>query len=162
MGGWSSMAQELRDAAHPRLTLAMAVARLVPASRRARGTSTLLRRVAGVRIGRRSSIGPGLTVLAGARGHLRNLDIGASVSIGRGVVLNPDAAIAIGSGTRLGDGVLVYTTTHRMGPSTKRCLPGSIARPVRIGSGATIGAGAIVLPGAEIADGDVVARRAPS
>jgi serine acetyltransferase len=157
MGGVESMLRELRDSSHPRLTLAQALVAVVPAGMRERARPALLRGVAGMRIGSGTALAGRLTVLAGTRGHVRRIEIGNGVSFGAGVVLNPDEVIRIGPGCSVGDGVLVYTTTHRMGPSTKRCLPGAIAGRVEIGARVTIGARSIVLPGAIVGDGASIA-----
>lgn len=167
MGGWSSMIQEMRDAAHPRLTLACAIAGIVPRRCRSSLGPAVLRRIGALRIGSGARFAGPPTVLAGARGHVAKVSIGEAVVFGVGVVLNPDDEITIGDRCRIDDAAMIYTTTHRMGPASKRCLPGAIARPVVIGDDVVIGRGAIVLPGCElgdrvrVVDGAVASGRVP-
>ena len=64
---------------------------------------------------------------------------------------------------RLGDDVClgpfcrIYTSTHEMGPSQTRCLPGAVNRPVSIGAGSWLALGVTVLPGVTIGRGSVIA-----
>ena len=87
------------------------------------------------------------------------------VSIGRGTTINYRcffdswAPIVIGRDCAVGMEVLFCTSTHRMGPSSKRAGPPTGA-PITLGNGCWIGGRAVILPGVSIGDGCVIAAGA--
>ncbi len=86
----------------------------------------------------------------------QNIWLGDRSFLNQDCYLENGEAIAIGQDTCLGPGVRILTTSHTIGPSTRRVSNGCDRRPVKIGRGVWIGAGAIILPGVTIGDGCVV------
>lgn len=90
---------------------------------------------------------------------------GANISVGQGTFINYDcfldtfAAITIGTNCNLAMQVALVTSTHVLGPQTKRgeALEG---KPISIGDGCWLGARVMVLPGVQIAEGCVIAAGA--
>src|SRR5690606_30876855 len=79
--------------------------------------------------------------------------------IGAGSHIEADAEIRFEPGTALGFGVMILTSTHKIGDETWRAGP--IDRlPVRIGAGCWIGSRAVILPGVCVAPGCIVAAGA--
>jgi maltose O-acetyltransferase len=87
---------------------------------------------------------------------LRRLTIGEHTIMNVGCQLELNDTITIGDHVALGHEVMILTTTHRIGPRSKRAGPTHQA-PVTIGNGVWIGARATILPGITIGDGAVVA-----
>lgn len=117
-------------------------------------TRTRLLRLAGW------SIGPDTALfdvprLYGRGAVRRRLRIGARVRINVGCVIELNDDVEIGDDAALGADVVVLTSTHRLGPRSRRA--GQLdTRAVRIGRGSWIGSRVTILPGVEIGDGAVV------
>ncbi|MNB74837.1 putative acetyltransferase [compost metagenome] len=77
---------------------------------------------------------------------------GQHVSLGKQVILEALGGIRIGDATRIGDDVLIMTTTHDYGLLS---LP-QLRRPVSIGSNVEIGHGSIVIGGVTIGNGATI------
>jgi acetyltransferase-like isoleucine patch superfamily enzyme len=152
-----SFTRDLRGALHLRFSLAEAPLRLLPVFASGYLRSHLYRRVGGLKIGHGTFIMGRLRVIGGTRGHINNVSIGSDVLISTDVVLNPDGAITIGNGVTIGPFVKIYTSTHKLGPSSRRCLPGSVSKPVVIEEGCWIAIGATILPGVTVGRGSVIA-----
>jgi maltose O-acetyltransferase len=152
-----SFTRDFRGALHIRFSLSEAPLRLLPLFASGYLRSHLYRRVGGLRIGHGTFIMGRLRIIGGSRGHIKHLTVGANVLISTDVVMNPDGPISIGDGVTIGPFVKIYTTTHKFGPGSQRCLPGSVAKPVVIESGCWIALGATILPGVTVGHGSVVA-----
>jgi len=90
---------------------------------------------------------------------------GPDVAIGRGSFVNSDcffdamAPITLGEGVAVGMDVLFATSTHEIGPATRRA--GRLtAAPIRVEDGVWIGARAVLLPGVTVGSGCVIAAGA--
>jgi maltose O-acetyltransferase len=107
------------------------------------------------------TIGPG-TLLAdvprfGGSGPIRQrLTIGSESWINVGCFFELNDTISIGDRVGLAHEVMCLTSTHKLGPATRRAGELTTA-PVRIESGAWIGARSVILPGVTIGAGAVVA-----
>jgi maltose O-acetyltransferase len=119
---------------------------------------TKILRLAGVAIGPGTTIGGTLSVHGGGR-PARRIQIGANCWINDSCVLDASAAITIGNNVALGQGVMILTNTHELGPSEYRAGP-LVGLPVVVGDGAWIGARTTVLPGVTIGPGAIVAAGA--
>ncbi len=89
----------------------------------------------------------------------RLVDIGADVSVNRGVEFYPD--LRSRSGITLGDGVYIGPRArfHASGHDTSD-LTQHIGAPIVVEDGCWIGSGAVILPGVTIGEGAVVAAQA--
>jgi maltose O-acetyltransferase len=154
---WKSFTRDLRGALHLRFSLAEAPLRLLPVFASAYLRRHLYHYVGGLNIGHATFIMGRMRVIGGTRGHINNLTIGSEVLISTDVVMNPDGPITIGDRVTVGPFVKIYTSTHKIGGSHRRCLPDSIAKPVVIGDGCWIAIGATILPGVTIGEGSIVA-----
>jgi maltose O-acetyltransferase len=142
---------------HPRLGLALALIRLLPPFVGSRTRVSLLR-LAGCRIGAGTLIAGRITVIGGAD-PAANLVVGSDCWFNAGCTFDTSDKLEIGDRVRLGQEVLVLTSSHDIGDHTGRAGHFTTA-PVSIGSGAWLGARVIVLPGVSIGDGAVVAAGA--
>lgn len=88
------------------------------------------------------------------------LSIGESSLIGLYPTFNLDDTITIGRCVSLGPSITIYTSTHLLGPGSRRMNPSVMTRPVMIEDGAWIGGGSTILPGVVIGRGSVVAAGA--
>lgn len=144
-----------RVAIRPRLRFINLLARMIPIT----SLNTLRARVfrgLGINMGARVSfLGP-ITVVGGGRDIYRRLTLGSDVLIGLNPLFNLDDTITIGDNVALGPSVSIYTSTHMLGPASRRMNRGVITRPVVIENGAWIGVGAIILPGVTIGRGSVI------
>ena len=101
----------------------------------------------------------------GARIWPGSLVLGANLSLGRdtfvngGCLIDARAAVTLGHEVHLATGVQILTTTHDVGPPSRRAGALRVAA-VTVGDGAWLGAGAIVLPGVEVGEGCIVAAGA--
>ncbi|HEX8036245.1 MAG TPA: acyltransferase [Ktedonobacterales bacterium] len=142
-------------AIRPRLHLANFLARLLPVT----SLNTMRARVfhwLGITMGARVSfLGP-ITIVGGGDNIYRRLTLGSDVLIGLNPLFNLDDTITIGDNVALGPSVSIYTSTHLLGPASRRMNRGIITRPVVIEDGAWIGVGAIILPGVTIGRGSVI------
>lgn len=98
-----------------------------------------------------ASIAPGCFV--GAR---TGLTIGENTFINYRCFFELSAPITIGSEVAVGFGTQFVTTSHRIGPPTRRAGEAE-SRPITVGDGCWIGSGVQVLPGVSIAPGVIVA-----
>lgn len=120
---------------------------------------TTVLRVAGVRIGRGTTIGGSVHVSSGC------VDVGRAatrLTIGRDCWINADCTfdlstdIIIGDGVSIAPGVAFVTNTHDIGPADNRAgLQYNSA--IHVGSGSWLGTRSTILPGVTIGSGCVVA-----
>lgn len=114
-----------------------------------------LYRLGGLRVGAGTTIGGPLRLIGGtARVH--HLTIGHDVLIATDVVVNLDDEVRIEDGATLGPFVVIFTSTHRIGPSSRRLTLDIVTRPVVIESGAWVAMRATILPGVTVGRGSVV------
>ena len=134
-----------------RLMICVLLARLLPENR-ATALRTSLVRAIGLNIATGTRF-LGMPKLTSSPGPLRpRLLIGANCTIGSRVILEFGDVLKIGNRVALGDGVVILTTSHQLGPREHRAGP-MIRSPVVIGNDVVIDADAIILPGATIGDG---------
>jgi acetyltransferase-like isoleucine patch superfamily enzyme len=139
---------------HPRYLVAYTLAHLLPRFT-AGPLIARLYRLAGFRIGQGTSfLGP-VRVLSGTA-FQENLEIGRGVLISTDVTINVDELVRIDDNASISPFVKIYTSTHRLGPSSRRMSPQATGKPVVIGSGAWVRLGAVILPGVTIGRGSVV------
>ena len=137
--------------------LGRVVTALLPPGGAGRLRAQLLR-LCGLAVGERTLIMAPLTVIGG-RHSWGNLTIGPDCFINQGCVFDATALIEIGADVSLGHGVLITTSSHRIGEPRRRA--GLLEPlPVTIGDGAWLGSRAVVLPGVRIGDGAIVAAGA--
>jgi acetyltransferase-like isoleucine patch superfamily enzyme len=141
----------------PRLSIALAVFRLLPPLVGARVRQQVLR-FAGLRVGDRTVFG-GRIRIGGGRSPSSRLAIGADCFINDGCRFDTTGSITIADDVYVAHDVAFITSSHEIGPPTRRAY-GSIAAPVTIGRGTWIGARAIVLPGVTVGSGVIVAAGA--
>jgi maltose O-acetyltransferase len=151
--GFWSIREELASW-DPRLSLAMAIFRLLPPLVGARVRQQVLR-FAGVRVGDRTVFGGRIRV-GGGRSPSSRLTIGADCFINDGCRFDTTGSIVIADDVYVAHDVAFITSSHEIGPPTRRAY-GSVAAPVAIGRGTWIGARAIVLPGVAVGSGVIVA-----
>jgi maltose O-acetyltransferase len=150
------VAEELTNF-HPRLAIALALIRLLPPFVGSRLRASLLR-FAGCRIGTGTLVAGRITVIGGLQ-PAANLVIGDGCWFNAGCTFDSTDRILIGDRVRIGQEVMVLTSTHQVGDHASRAGRFTTA-PVSIGSGAWLGARAIILPGVSVGDGAVVAAGA--
>ena len=119
---------------------------------------TKILRLSGITIGEATTIGGALSVHGGGHPASR-VTIGSNCWINDACVLDASATITIGDGVAIGQGVMILTNTHELGPSTYRAGP-LIAMPVVVEDGAWVGARSTILPGVTIGAGAIVAAGA--
>lgn len=146
----------LRRALLPRYRLANAVCRLIPPLSLSTVRAALYRR-AGFRIGKRVSFFSAMHIVGTGHDIYRRLNIGDGCIISMYPTFNLDDDITIGKNVSFGPHVTIYTSTHLIGPASRRMDPRVVARPVIIGDGAWVGMGAMILPGVTVGQGSVVA-----
>jgi maltose O-acetyltransferase len=150
------VAEELANF-HPRLGIAVALTRLLPPFVGSRVRVSLLR-LGGCRIGAGTLVAGRVTVIGGAH-PAANFIVGSDCWFNAGSTFDATDQIVIGDRVRIGQEVLVLTSTHQVGDHAGRAGDFTTA-PVSIASGAWLGARAIILPGVSIGDGAVVAAGA--
>lgn len=139
----------------PRYVVVSCLARLFPAFT----AGTLIARGyawAGCRIGAGTAIAGPLKLIPGG-GADSNLTTGERAIFATDIVINLDAPVTIGDQAAIGPRVAIYTSTHTLGPGSRRMMPSVMPMPVEIGPGAWVGLGATILPGVTIGAGSVVA-----
>jgi len=119
---------------------------------------TKILRLAGIAIGEATTIGGALSVHGGGRPSSR-ITIGSNCWINDACVLDASAQITIGDRVAFGQGVMILTNTHHLGPSTYRAGP-LTAVPVVVEHGVWVGARSTILPGVTIGAGAIVAAGA--
>ncbi len=85
--------------------------------------------------------------------------IGAGSFVNFGVFFDSAAPIKLGRNVAVGPGGRFVTSTHKVGPCSRRA-GANTAAPIRVGDGCWIGAGVTVLPGVKVGGGCVVAAGA--
>jgi maltose O-acetyltransferase len=85
--------------------------------------------------------------------------VGRDSFLNRGCFLDTWAQITIGERCMLAMGVTLVTSTHEIGPPSRRAADRRTA-PIRIGDGCWLGANVTVLPGVTIGEGCVIAAGA--
>lgn len=86
----------------------------------------------------------------------RDIVIGAGTFVNYRCFFDGSAPIHIGKDCGIGMEVLFCTSTHIVGPATKRA--GRVnPRPITVGDGCWIGARSVILPGVTIGDGCAIA-----
>lgn len=88
-----------------------------------------------------------------------DVSFGDEIFINRGVIFDNSASITVGSRVNIGHDVLICTSTHEAGDSSRRA-GAAMGRPVSIGAGTWIGARAVILPGVTIGESCVIAAGA--
>jgi acetyltransferase-like isoleucine patch superfamily enzyme len=147
-------ARAIRRGVDLRYLVAHGAAHLVPPLTAGPLTARIYR-AGGVRIGGGSSIGGPLRLIGGTA-MVHHLAIGRDVLIGTDVAINLDDEVRIGDGATIGPFVIIYTSTHRMGPSARRLSLDIVTRPVVVESGAWVALRATLLPGVTVGRGSVV------
>ncbi len=138
----------------PRLLLADLLVRPLPRLCFCR-MRTAIYRLAGIKIGPRSSVLGRLTLTGGRRLHER-LHIGADCVINAPLFLDLTAEIRIGDRVSIGHHCVFVTTHHEVGPPVFRA-GASIGRGIFIGDGSWIAARSTILPGVTVGKASVVA-----
>lgn len=121
-------------------------------------TRTGLLRLGGITIGHGTAVG-GMFSVHGGRRPASRIRIGEDCWINDSCVLDASAEITIGDRVAMGQGVMILTNTHELGPSAARA-GAVIGLPVVVGDGVWLGARSTVLPGSTIGAGAVVAAGA--
>jgi maltose O-acetyltransferase len=107
---------------------------------------------------RGASISPSATIANGS--YLdSNISVGAGTRINVGCLIDGSALVCIDSNVNIGMRVTIFTSTHRLGNSDRRCGT-PLNLPVCIRDGAWIGATATILPGVTVGTGAIVAAGA--
>jgi len=88
------------------------------------------------------------------------LDVGAYTFFGRGVEIEISASVSIGRGVLIAPGVYITDHNHSVAIGTPMFEQPCSASAVIIGDDVWIGARAVILPGVEIGDGAVIAAGA--
>ncbi len=114
-------------------------------------------RLAGFKIGPSCFIMGNLELLGVRKEFYQNLVIGSEVLISNHVTINLDAKVIIEDNVTISPFVRIYTSSHKVGPTSRRCLHGEIVEPVIIEKGSWIALGATILPGVHIGAGSIVA-----
>ena len=114
--------------------------------------------LSGIRIGARTVLGGRVSIGGGPRPTSR-LSIGQDCFVNDGCRFDTSGPITIGDDVYIGHDVAVITSSHEVGPATRRAY-GSVTEAVDIGAGTWIGSRAIILPGVTIGKGVVVAAGA--
>ena len=140
-------------------TVAQAMMRILPVYVGSSLRTLILRRVAGVNVGR-ETVFWGRPQISGLGNPARRLTIGRACWINFGCIFDLNAPIEIGDEVSLGHEVLLMTSTHVLGQGSARRAGAVQARPIRIGDRAWLGSRVIVQPGITIGAGAVVATGA--
>lgn len=104
---------------------------------------------------------PSSTHLAGGTyfSQPKNLRLGERCFINRNCYLDLHALVTMHDDVVVGHGATIVTTTHSIGPASRRAGPVADL-PVVIESGAWLGANTVILPGVTVGAGSVVAAGA--
>jgi maltose O-acetyltransferase len=84
-----------------------------------------------------------------------NVSIGKNTTINWCVLFEAGAPIAIGDNCGIGFFSQLITTTHDVGPSTRR-MGAEKSLPITIGNGVWVGVNVIIQPGVTIGDGCII------
>jgi acetyltransferase-like isoleucine patch superfamily enzyme len=150
------VAEQWRDSSHLRYSVVNGMLALSPpfVSGFVRG---LLYRWAGMSVSRTAFIMGNVRLIGGTPEHIGNVTIGEHVNISTNVTINSDAKVSIEDNVTIGPFVKLYTTSHDLGPGSRRCQTEVISRPISIEKGCWIAVGATILPGVTVGHGSVVA-----
>lgn len=88
-----------------------------------------------------------------------DVEVGSGTYVNFGVVFDNLGAIRIGARCDIGMRTMLITSTHAVGPSSRRAGP-LHGEPIVIEDGCWIGAGAVILPGVTVGAGCIVASGA--
>jgi acetyltransferase-like isoleucine patch superfamily enzyme len=89
--------------------------------------------------------------------HENDLRIGSDAWIGARCHLHAAGGLSIGSGVGIGPGVVIITSSHRVGPRDEVILEAPLElAPVVIADGVDLGVGCIVMPGVSVGEGTQV------
>jgi maltose O-acetyltransferase len=142
---------------HPRLMLADLLVIALPRLCFCR-LRTAIYRMAGVRIGPRTSVLGRLTITGPGRVHER-LHIGADCIINAPLFLDLSAEIRIGDRVSIGHHCVFVTAHHEIGPPDFRAGV-NIGRSINVGDGSWIAARSTILPGVAIGQSSIIASGA--
>jgi acetyltransferase-like isoleucine patch superfamily enzyme len=117
-------------------------------------------RFAGFNLGKACYIMGNLELLATDKNFYKNLEIHANTLISTHITINLDEKVTICENVTVSPFVRIYTSTHDIGSSSQRCMPGSLNKPVTIEKGCWIGLGVTILPGVRIGYGSIIAAGA--
>jgi maltose O-acetyltransferase len=136
----------------------LSLANLVPPLAGIRLRARMLR-LAGFTLGDRSSFGGRVRLIGDGTDCASRVTVGHSCWINDSCYLDASAPLTIGNGVAFGHGVMLITSTHKIGPPDYRAGL-DVTSPIVIGDGAWIGARATILPGVTIGAGAIVAAGA--
>lgn len=149
--------QQKKEKIHPRLWVALLIARLLPKFVGSRLRARLLS-WAGFRIGA-GTVFWGIPTIVGDGDLSRRLVIGRDCWMNAGCYLDLGAPVEIGDRVAFGHQVLLITSTHEIGDAARRAGR-SVACPIRIEDGAWLGSRCTILPSVTVHQGAVVAAGA--
>lgn len=138
-----------------RLHLVNAICRLLPESSLATLRGALYRRV-GFTLGARVAFGSAATFIGSGPEMYGRLTIGDGAIFSLHPTFYLDDTITIGRNVAVSPGVVICTTSHRIGPASQRWTPNVVTQPVVIGDGVWIGLHSLILPGVVIGRGSVI------
>ena len=114
----------------------------------------MLLRMSGVAVGNPTLILSGLSIA-----RYSPISIGSHSFVNYGCYFDAEASITISNDVQVGDHVRLITSSHMLGPSTRRAGRAQ-GLPIHIGSGVWVGSGVTVLPGVSIGSGCILAAGA--
>lgn len=139
---------------HSKLAIANAIGSILPNF--AGGLiRTRLYRWAGFQIGHGAFFMGKVEFVSNQPNFYSKLVVGKGTVVSTHVTINLDDRVSVGSYACISPFVLIYTGSHRMGPSHKR-MGEVVTKPVVIEDGAWIRVGAIILPGVTVGRGSIV------
>ncbi len=156
MASWKDPLKQWRDSSHFRLSVANSLLAFAPPFVRGYVRGHLYR-WAGMNVDRTAFIMGNVRVIGGTNSHVRNVSIGNHVTMSTNVTINCDDKVEIGDNVTIGPFVKLYTTSHDLGPGSRRCQIEVASRPIVIEKGSWIAVGATILPGVTIGHGSVIA-----
>jgi acetyltransferase-like isoleucine patch superfamily enzyme len=119
-----------------------------------------LYRAIGFPIGKRCFFMGNIEVVGQGADVYSRLTVGDDVHISTHVTISLDAPVTIEDNVTIGPFVRIYTGTHELGSSDRRCSPAMTGKAVLIERGSWIAVGATVLPGVRIGRGSVISAGA--
>jgi maltose O-acetyltransferase len=159
MASMSDVLGQWRDSSHVRYSIVNGLLALTPpfVSGFARGK---LYRWAGMSVNPTAFIMGNVRLIGGTPHHVSNVIIGDHVTMSTNVTINSDAPVRIEDNVTIGPFVKLYTTSHDLGPGSRRCQTEVVSRPITIEKGCWVAVGATILPGVTVGRGSVVAAGA--
>ena len=143
----------------PRFRAANLVSRIIPTTA-LNTVRAAIYRAAGFQVGARVAFLSGITIIGNGPEVYRNLRLGEGCLISVNPTFNLDDTITLGQNVSLGPNVTIYTSTHLLGPASRRMHPEVMKRPVVIEDGVWIGVNSLILPGVTIGRGSVISAGA--